>query len=275
MPWFENRFGEKLWYEEAGSGIPLVFVHGWCMSSAVWQNQFLQLAENYRIIAPDLRGHGKSGGVHGQHDFGRYASDLSDLVKLLNLDAAILIGWSMGAQVALQVLSMMSDKLAGVVLISATPCFTNRDDFPIGLSQNESQGMRLKVKRNLQRALAGFHNRMFIEGEIETVGAERRIMTLLDNIVQPDELDAVGSLDALVDADMRTLLDDISTPVLVLNGDRDLICLPQASDYLTTRIKNATQRIFNGCGHAIFLTRSEQFNAEITKFAGRVRDCNA
>jgi len=275
MPWFENRFGEKLWYEESGSGIPLIFVHGWCMSSAIWQNQFLQLAENYRIIAPDLRGHGKSGGVHGQHDFDRYASDLSDLVSFLNLDGAILIGWSMGAQVALQVLGTLSDKLAGVMLVSATPCFTSRDDFPFGLSLNESQGMRLKVKRNLQRALAGFHSRMFIAGEIETADAEKRIMTLLDAVVQPDERDAVDSLDALVDADMRTLLDDISTPVLVLNGDRDLICLPQASDYLAARIKSATQRVFIGCGHAIFLTRSEQFNAEITKFAGRSRDCNA
>lgn len=275
MPWFENRLGEQLWYEDAGSGIPLLFLHGWCMSSAVWQSQFMQFEENFRLIAPDLRGHGKSRSVSGQLDFERYSADLTDLVQCLGLERIILIGWSMGAQIALQAFDDLSDRLAGLVLVSATPCFTVRDDFPFGLARNEAFGMRLKVVRNLKRALDGFHGRMFAEGETENPQAAIRMKELLDSVAPPDASVAVEALDSLSDADMRPLLARISVPVLILNGDRDLICLPQASDYLADHIKSALQKVFTGCGHAFFITRSEQFNNEIIQYARRVCDRNA
>lgn len=275
MPWFENRLGEHLWYEDAGSGIPLVFLHGWCMSSAVWQNQFMHFEDNFRLIAPDQRGHGKSRAVSGQINFERYASDLVDLVKYLGLERIVLIGWSMGAQIALQALDDLSGSLAGLVLVSATPCFTARENFPYGLSHNEASGMRLKVVRNLKRALDGFHSRMFANGEtgspLETVSVKE----LLDSVVLPDESAAVDALDSLVATDMRPLLDNISVPVLILNGDCDLICLPQASDYLVNHITSSYQKVFTGCGHAFFITRSEQFNNELIQYARRVCDLDA
>ncbi len=275
MPYFKNRSGEQLWYEDAGSGIPLLFLHGWCMSSVVWQSQFTQLNRDFRVIAPDLRGHGKSRAVSGHFDFDRYAEDLEDLVQCLELERIILIGWSMGAQIALQAFDALTEKLAGLVLVSATPCFTVKDDFPFGLACNEAFGMRLKVTRNLIRALDGFHGRMFAEGEAGDPHTAIRIKELLDSVVPPDASVAVEALDSLADADMRPLLARISLPVLILNGDRDPVCLPQASDYLAGHIKFAIQKVFSGCGHAFFITRPEMFNNEIIQFTRSVLDHNA
>lgn len=275
MPWFENRLGEKLWYEDAGCGVPLLFLHGWCMSSVVWKRQFGELADTFRLVAPDLRGHGKSRGASGQLDFGRFAADLADLINHLNLSRLVLVGWSMGAQIALQSYRQLHDRLAGLVLVSATPCFTARDDFPFGLARKEAAGMHLKVERNIQRALDGFHGRMFADGEIEDQQQALQIKELLDSVVPPDTTAAIDALDSLAGADMRPLLTDISAPVLILNGDRDIICLPQASDYLAKHIKSSCRRVFTGCGHAFFLTRAEQFNNEIIEYAGRVCDRNA
>lgn len=275
MPWFENGLGEKLWYEDAGCGVPLVFMHGWCMSSVVWQRQLCGLSGKFRVVAPDLRGHGKSRAASGQLDFGRFTADLADLFRHLDLSQAILVGWSMGAQIALNSYRQLHDRLAGLVLVSATPCFTATDDFPFGLPRKEAAGMHLKVERNIQRALDGFHGRMFADGEIEDYQQGLQIRELLASVVPPDTAAAVDALDSLAAADMRPLLKDISVPVLVINGDRDLICLPQASDYLAEHIRSSQRKVFAGCGHAIFLTRSEQFNLEIIQYAGRICDSNA
>ncbi|OGU21206.1 MAG: hypothetical protein A2X85_02425 [Geobacteraceae bacterium GWF2_54_21] len=275
MPWFENRLGEQLWYEDSGSGVPLFFLHGWCMSSVVWHRQFSGLSDTFRLVAPDLRGHGKSRGASGQMDFGRFAADLEDLIHHLDLSRLVLVGWSMGAQIALQSYRQLHDRLAGLVLVSATPCFTAREDFPFGLARKEAAGMHLKVERNIRRALDGFHGRMFADGEIVDQQEALQIRALLDSVVPPDTAVAVDSLDSLAGADMRPFLKDISLPVLILNGDRDVICLPQASDYLAEHIKSFSRRVFAGCGHAIFLTRLQQFNQEIIHYAGRICDSNA
>ncbi len=270
MPFFENRSGEKLWYEDTGTGTAVVLVHGWCMSSAVWQFQYKGLEHAYRLIAPDLRGHGKSGMTPGSLDFESFAADLADLLYGLGLSNIILVGWSMGAQIAMQAYSGISDWLAGLVLVSATPCFSAKPDFQFGLQRNETAGMRIKVDRNARRALDGFHARMFAEGEFENQQSSGHIRSLLDSIVPPETSATLAALDSLAAADMRSLLPLITVPTLIVNGDSDKICLPQASDYLAENIAGARHMVFPGCGHSPFLTRHIQFNAEIDGFAESV-----
>jgi pimeloyl-ACP methyl ester esterase len=270
MPFFLNRAGERIWFEDAGKGTALLFVHGWCMSSSVWQYQIRGLESSFRVIAPDLRGHGRSRAVSGQLDFERFATDLSDLFSFLDLDRTILVGWSMGAQIALQAYREISDRLAALVLVSATPCFTAKEDFPYGLPRKDSAGMRVKIGRDADRALEGFHARMFAEGEIESRQEADHIRMLLASIVPPDTVSVLAALESLATTDMRDLLPAINTPTMVLNGERDKICLPQASRYLVENIRSAGQKVFPECGHAPFLTRHLEFNADIARFAGSV-----
>ena len=266
MPRYENRRGESLWYEERGGGYPVVFVHGWCMSSAVWKYQFDGLAGSCRTLAPDLRGHGCSRNIAGNIDFAGFANDLADLLEQLNLTKVVLVGWSMGAQIALQASAELSDRLAGMVLVSATPCFTSSAEFRYGLAEKEAGGMRLKVQRNTRRALDGFYTRMFAEGDVENHLVSSEIMELLASISPPDTCGVLEALDSLARADMRPLLPCIHVPTLILNGSHDRICLPQASNYLKEHISGAGQFVFDGCGHAPFLTQSQQFNAELFRF---------
>ncbi|MDD2734916.1 MAG: alpha/beta fold hydrolase [Desulfuromonadaceae bacterium] len=266
MPWYENRRGESLWYEERGVGSPVVLLHGWCMSSAIWKYQLDSLAGSFRTLAPDLRGHGRSNTVSGSLDFAGFAEDLADLLEQLNLSNVVLVGWSMGAQIAMQASAGLSGRLAGMVLVSATPCFTASDDFPYGLADKEASGMRLKVQRNTQRALDGFYSRLFAEGELESHPLSSEISELLFSITPPDTGSVLEALDSLARADMRQFIPDITVPALILNGNLDRICLPQASQYLKEHISGAEQIVFYGCGHAPFLTRSHKFNAELVRF---------
>jgi pimeloyl-[acyl-carrier protein] methyl ester esterase len=267
MPYFKNYQHEMLWYEETGIGMPLVFLHGWCMSSEVWCGQVKSLAHDFRVITTDLRGHGRSRDVSTRLDFETFASDLSDLFSHLNLRRVLLVGWSLGAQVALQAYCRLADRLAGMVLVAATPCFSASGDFLYGLMPNDVSGMRLKVERNLQRALDGFYGRMFAVGELEGHPEGAAIQKTL-TIIDPPHCEAVQeALNSLAVADMRPLLVALQLPVLILNGEFDRICLPEASRYLAEQIAGAQRFVFNGCGHAPFMTKAEQFNQIIDQFA--------
>ena len=270
MPWYENRRGERLWYEDDGAGFPVVMLHGWCMSSAVWKYQRTGLAGSLRILTPDLRGHGRSKELSGYMDFDGFASDLADLLDHLKLSKIVLVGWSLGGQIALKACAGLADRLAGLVLVSATPSFTASEDFLYGLSSKEVSGMRLKVQRNISRALEGFHTRLFADNELDGHPSASDIAQLLASIPDPETAAALDALDSLARTDLRPQLSSIAVPTVIMNGDQDRICMPQASDYLTSHISGADHSIFSRCGHMPFLTYHARFNEELIRFTRSV-----
>ncbi|NVN90214.1 MAG: alpha/beta fold hydrolase [Desulfuromonadales bacterium] len=270
MPWCTLDNGRRLWYEDQGQGQPLVLVHGWCMSSAVWRFQLESLGDRFRVIAPDLRGHGQSEAAGEGHDFPGFAADLQALFFHLDLHGALLAGWSLGAQVALLAYERLRERLSGLVLVSGTPRFTSSEDFAPGLDATELAGMVVRVRRNLARAREGFMADMFAPGERDDHELDQRIGQVLAAILLPEKSVAVQGLAALAEADMRGVLPAIDLPTLIINGDQDRICLPGASAYMARWIQPSTHVVLDGCGHAPFLTRSTDFNDSITGFSRRI-----
>lgn len=270
MPWCTLDSGRRLWYEERGHGPALVLLHGWCMSSAVWRFQLETLGDRFRIIAPDLRGHGLSQAAGGGHDFPGFAMDLQALFSHLDLHDVLLTGWSLGAQVALCAYERLRERLSGLVLVSGTPRFTAGEDFPHGLDPAEVAGMMVRVRRNPARALVDFKDSMFVAGERDDDGLAGRIGQVLADIPLPEKSVAIQGLAALASADLRGVLPALDLPVLIINGDRDRICLPGASAFMARRIPTSTHVQLDGCGHAPFLTRSADFNDSITGFSRRI-----
>ncbi|MBI2354888.1 MAG: alpha/beta fold hydrolase [Deltaproteobacteria bacterium] len=271
MPWYANANGERLWYEERGRGPVIVLLHGWCMSSAVWRFQLEGMSDSFRVIVPDLAGHGRSG-QSGGCGFQALSADIAALFRHLDLAGALLAGWSLGAQVALQAFAQLRERLSGLALISATPRFVAATDFPWALAGVEAVGMGVKLRRNTARARAGFSARMFASGEVDDPALADRIRALLAGIPCPETEVALQSLNALAEADLRDLLPAIDLPTLIINGDRDVICLPGASDYMAQRIASCHHVVLHGCGHAPFLTRSREFDASLADFSRRVHD---
>ena len=270
MAWYAAGSGSRLWYEECGSGTPIVFIHGWCMSSAVWCSQREGLSDTFRVITVDLPGHGTSSPpVDGFH-VNKCAADLAGLFESLGLHNALMAGWSLGSLIALESFPGLRDRLSGLVLIAGTPRFTQGDEFPSGLSRLEVEGMTRKVQRSLPRALEGFIARMFAPGELDDPSLASKVHELLSALPLPTAAVALQALDALVATDLRDRLASIDLPTLVMNGDCDVICLPEASGYLARRIPSARQVLFAGCGHAPFLTQSARFNACLEEFRGMV-----
>lgn len=270
MAWYAGYSGNRLWYEERGAGTPIVFIHGWCMSSAVWRLQLEGLPDSFRVIVIDLPGHGNSPAHAGGFHIKGCAADLAGLFESLQLHDALLAGWSLGSLIALESFARLREKLSGLVLIAGTPRFTRGDDFPYGLSRIEVDGMNRKVQRSLRRALEGFTARMFAQGELDDPSLAATVHGLLSNVPIPTVEVALQALVTLAESDLRGRLALIDLPTLIMSGDCDVICLPQASEYLAQRISSSRRVIFAGCGHAPFLTQSIRFNRCLDEFRGMV-----
>ena len=270
MSWYTGSSGSRLWYEERGAGKPVVLIHGWCMSSAVWGLQMDGLSRSQRVIAIDLPGHGQSDATAEGFSLAGCAADLAGMFENLDLRDVLLVGWSLGSMIALESYALLKDRLSGMVLVAATPKFTQGVDFPCGLSQLEVEGMVRKVQRSLRRALDGFTGRMFSRGELDEPALSATIQRMLSQVPVPTTDVALQALEVLAGTDLRDRLNRIDLSTLVLCGDSDVICLPQASDFLARGIPSARQVMFAGCGHAPFLTHSRRFNACIEEFRGMV-----
>jgi pimeloyl-[acyl-carrier protein] methyl ester esterase len=265
MPFIETPGGVTIHYEDAGSGPALVLVHGWSMSGRVWAFQE-ELADAYRLITLDLRGHGASSAPAAGYAFVDFAADLASLFAQLELREATLVGWSMGAQVALQAFTAVRARLTALVLVSGTPRFTAAADYPYGLPAREGRGMALRLKRDYAKTMGEFFRGMFGTGELSRDHYQQIVRQIVIPGRRPAPHAAMDSLAALNDEDQRQILPLIDLPTLIIHGDRDTICLPGAAYYMAERIVGARLGIMNGVGHAPFLSRPAEFNAILIEF---------
>ena len=266
MPFVETSAGASLHYDEMGNGRPVVFLHGWAMSARVWRFQ-QQLDPSCRLIFLDQRGHGQSspGAGYTVQDF---AGDLTIFFEQLALQEAVLVGWSMGVQVALTAFPALRSRLSALVLVGGTPRFTISDDYPHGQPAPEVKGMGLRLRRDYQKTMGDFFRGMFAEGEMDSAQYQRIVHEIVMGGRSADPDAVRQSLQILSAADLREELPAVDRPVLLVHGGLDSICPADASRYMALRLPMAELRIMEGCGHAPFMTRPEQFNDIVREFVG-------
>jgi pimeloyl-ACP methyl ester esterase len=265
MPFIETSAGVNIYFEEMGEGSPLVMLHGWGGSGRLWRFQ-QELADSFRLVIPDLRGHGLSIASPEGFRVEELASDIVTLFESLALTDAILLGWSLGSQVAIASFPPLRERLSGLVLIGATARFTATDGYPHGLPANEIRGMGLRLRRDYERTMGEFFRSMFAQGELTTGQEERIGREILADGRLPAPKAARAALDILASTDLRERLRSIDCPVLIIHGSSDAVCPPGAARFLAKRLPNARLVEIAGAGHAPCLSRPDQFNALIREF---------
>ncbi|TWJ32758.1 alpha/beta fold hydrolase [Geobacter argillaceus] len=271
MPVITAADNTQLFYETAGRGRPLVFIHGWAMSGRVWHFQAETFAHDWQVIVPDLRGHGRSGqGSAPSLGMADFAADLVALFTALDLEGATLVGWSMGAQVVLEAFPALRERVAALVLVGGTPRFTATDDYPFGLPPVEARGMALRLKRDYSRTMGDFFKAMFAEGELVGEQYQRVVREIVIPGRRPEPEAAVKALAALTGADQRHQLAGIDRPALLVHGTADSICLPGASHFMAGQLSDATLVLLEGYGHAPFISSPALFDPFLVRFLERV-----
>jgi len=266
MPFFTTPDGVKLNYQVAGKGKPLLFLHGWAMCARVWKYQVDSLADHYQVICPDLPGHGASECPSGACDFASLTRDITRFIEGLGLHRVTIIGWSIGASVAILLAASHRLPVDSLVLVDGTPSFMTRDGFPHGLSAASLRRMLKLADSDFGRALREFYGLLFSEEE-QALSSGGEIRDLLTDEQYLPRRDAARSLLAsLAREDLRENLGSINIPSLLMHGDQDTICPPGASAYMQERLEGAEMITFPGAGHAPFLTRADSFNRTLAGF---------
>lgn len=290
-----NLHVDRYEYAGAGSGTPLLLIHGWGMHGGMWRGVAEQLAQHFDVYAVDMPGHGFSAGKAGSgkgevvsgetvphslltthHSLSStphlplttHHSPLDAIVDQLSaqFDGPLTIcGWSLGGQVALRWALRHPQQVERLVMVASTPCFVRLDDWKYALSVEILEEFATNLQQNYALTL-----KRFLSLQMRGSEQEREVLAVLrDGLFsrgEPD-LDALQScLEILRSSDQRAALPTLQQATLVVAGERDTLIPHQATQYLSDSIPNGRLVTIMGAAHAPFLSHPEEFVEHMTRF---------
>lgn len=250
--------GEQFAYEERGTGFPLVLLHGYPFSRAMWERQLIGVGNIARVIAPDLRGFGESEGVPTTIE--GLADDLEALLEALGLPAAAIGGFSMGGYVLLRYLARHAKRVKGIILIS-----TRADaDAPDVRASRLATIDRIQ-KEGPDRYLPEFARRLVSPTTLETdPGVLAKVRRYMGT---PKVETLVGALKAMAERpDSTPVLATIAVPTLIVAGADDKVIPVAVARGLGAAIKGAKVNLLPDAGHMVNLEQPDQFTSSLRDF---------
>lgn len=266
----ENSGSIDLYYEDWGTGMPIVLIHGWPLSGTSWEKQVPVLLETgYRVITYDRRGFGNSSKPVSGYDYDTLAEDLSKLMNKLDLRDAALVGFSMGGgEVARYLGKYGNDRVSKAVFMAAIPPFLLKTpDNPAGVDGSVFEGIQkaLSIDRPafLTKFFSDFYNIDILRGKL----VSDEVIRLSWNIAAGAS--AKGTLDCVSAwlEDFRDDLKRIDLPTLVVHGDADRILPLSATGKRTHEaIKGSKLVVVKDAPHGLNWTHAEKVNSALLMF---------
>ena len=268
----ENGTDIELYYEDHGSGQPVVLIHGFPLDGHSWERQDVVLLEaGYRVIAYDRRGYGKSSKPTTGYDYDTFAADLNALLEHLDVSDIVLVGFSMGTGEVTRYLGTYgSARVSKAALLGAIPPFLLKtDDNPEGVDQEVFDGIKQSIKADRYAFFKGFFDNFY---NTDVLGGTR----ISDEAVQASFVTATAatgfSTYAVVDTwltDFRADLPKIDVPMLVVHGDADRILPYEATAKRLPELVKGLQLVtISGGPHNIAWTHYEEVNQALLEFLG-------
>jgi non-heme chloroperoxidase len=270
MSTITTKDGTQIYYKDWGTGQPIVFSHGWPLSSDDWDGQMLFFGQRgYRVIAHDRRGHGRSSQTWDGNEMDTYADDLAALFEKLDLKDAIMVGHSTGGgEVARYLGRHGATRVAKAVLISSVP--------PLMLqTEKNPAGLPISAFDALRTALAANRPQFYMDITLPFYGYNRPGAKISEGIREHWWLQGMmggvkahyDCIKAFSETDFTEDLKKIDIPVLVMHGDDDQIVPIAAAGLMSAKIlKNATLKVYPGFPHGMPATNADQINADLLAF---------
>lgn len=271
----ENSGNIDLYYEDHGSGKPVVLIHGWPLSGRSWEKQVPALLEaGYRVISYDRRGFGDSSKPTFGYDYDTFAEDLHSIMTELDLRDATLVGFSMGGgEVARYLGTYGSERVTKAVFMAAVPPFLLKTpDNPTGVDGSVFEGIKKTIAADrpafLSQFLADFYNVDVLGGKQISDEVVRLSWNIAAGASPKGTLDCVSAWVT----DFRKDLQRIDVPTLVVHGDADRI-LPLAATGTPTHeaVKGSRLIVVKGGPHGLNWTHAGEVNRELLNFVGQAK----
>ena len=269
MPFIQARDGTNLFYQDWGSGPPLLFVPPWSLNSAWWEYQIAYLADQgLRCVSFDRRGHGRSGWPGHGYDFDTLADDLAAVIQQLDLHGITLVGHSMGAAEVVHYLSRHgADRVARAVLVSTISPFTLKTaDNPEGTDRSSLEKGRTDLSKDRPYQIAKAARGFF--------GADKNSISpgIMDwwTRMMLDQCSLKVMLDlhrVFTETDFRPALRAITVPTLLIHGDSDTSTPLELTGRKAARlIPGCRLKVYENAAHALPITHMDRLNADLLAF---------
>ncbi len=259
----------EIYYEEHGSGEPLLLIMGWGGNTATWNPQIEGLAEHYHVIAFDNRGAGRTKAPDGPYTIPQMAADTAGLLQALEVPKAHIFGISMGGMVA-QELALGYPELVGALILGCTSPGGNN---AAGKDQLQEDIEAVRATNGTDMAdlewFSEFLKRLWTDEALAKSESQLQDFVLSMIRFPPSTRGLHRQIDAVSAHDTYDRLPRIGQPTLVITGDEDSLIDPGNSDILAERIPGAELRVFPGLKHAFHLEQPDQVNSVIIDFIGR------
>jgi non-heme chloroperoxidase len=268
----ENSGNVDLYYEDHGSGKPVVLIHGYPLSGASWEKQSaVLLAAGHRVITYDRRGFGKSSQPATGYNYDTFAEDLHKLVTALELRDFTLVGFSMGGGEVARYLGKYGSKgVSKAVFISSVPPFLLKTpDNPEGVDGSVFDGIEKAVVADRYAFFTGFFKNFYNTDLLLGKRVSEQAVQSSWNVAAGSSAAASLACVATWHEDFRKDLTHVDVPTLVIHGDADRIVPIGASGTRTAKlIKGARLSVVKDGPHCITWTHAEEVNRELVDFLG-------
>ncbi len=273
MPYITTADGTEIYYTEQGSGQPVIFSHGWPLSSDAWQVELKVFADaGYRAIAHDRRGHGRSSKTYQGNDMDTYARDLADLVEALDLRDLVVVGHSTGGGEVVRYAAQHGvGRVAKVVTVGAVPpLMLQTETNPEGTPIEAFDGIRAGVLGDASQFYQDLTEPFFganRDGSKVSQGAKDDFWRqgMLVNLAA-----AYDCVKAFSETDFTEDLKALDVPIFIAHGDDDQIVPIGAAALKTVEIvKDGTLKVYPGAPHGIYGDYQVALDADILDFIAK------
>jgi non-heme chloroperoxidase len=259
--------------DTGGDGRPVVFIHGWPLSSESWSEQVAALsAAGYRVVRYDRRGFGRSDKPSGGFDYDTLAEDLSKVLEALDLNDVTLVGFSMGGgEVARYVARHGESRVRSVVFAAAvTPYLMKGDDNPDGpLTEDAAAGLAASCEADREGFFDGFMTAFFsADGVLKVTESQRQ--EALRQIREASDDAVLACMRAWASTDFRDDLSKVTVPALVIHGDGDATSPLDGSGARThLAVPHSELVVLPDAPHGLNVSHADAFNTALLEFLRR------
>lgn len=265
-----NEAPVSIYYEDSGTGLPVVFIHGWPLNGSMWEYQVTQLPQQgLRCITYDRRGFGKSDRPFGCYGYNTLAGDLKAVLDELDLHEVTLVGFSMGGGEIAKYFSLYGgERIAKVVLISAVvPYMLQTEDNPDGVPQESFDKMLKEITDDRPGFLEVFNKDFYGVELLNKPVTDAYLANALTQALNASPIATIECAKSFSSTDFRDDVPKINVPTLIIHGDKDkTVPIKATAEQAVENIKGAVLKVYEGAPHGLWFTEKDKLNQDLIDF---------